>query len=275
MKTKTWVDLPASKYGIEYVLTKDGMDTSSKRGGILYLNPKRAIKHYFRRCNNRIWRRISNISPFEIKMDDLDHVTRRCGYSDGTAVMYIREIFEPGDVEYDYIGSYVCATQLSQEQVDRLKIMIVPRPREDLLLAYLDYYRTANQQDHIFNESTDVLRHFEGFHRRYLDLGTDGKAKFDLLFSFTFAIKIYSGWILKFESAKKRSTMIGSLARHWRKLLGKHTAAELGRFDNYITLYRLQHTHTHTHIFIYIYIYIYIYVCPTARGGTHNCKLQP
>jgi hypothetical protein len=243
MKTKTWVDLPASKYGIEYVLTKDGMDTSSKRGGILHLNPRRAIEHYFRRCNNRIWKVISNLSPFEIKMDDLDHVTRRCGYSDGTAVMYIREIFQPEDVEYDYIGSYVCATQLSQEQVDRLKIMIVPRPREDLLLAYLDYYKAANQQDHIFNESTDVLRHFEGFHRRYLDLGTDGKAKFDLLFSFTFAIKTYSGWILKFESAKKRTTMIGSLARHWRKLLGKNTAVELGRFDNYIALYRLRHTH--------------------------------
>jgi hypothetical protein len=143
--------------------------------------------------------------------------------------MYIREIFEPGDAEYDYIGDYVCAAQLSQEQVDRLRIIILPPKREDILVAYLDHYKNANQQHHIFNESTDVVRHFEGFHRRYLKLAEDeGKEKFDLLFSFTFAIKIYSGWILKFESTRKRATMIASLAKHWRRLFGKYTPAELG-----------------------------------------------
>jgi len=226
MSSKTWVDLPASKYGIEYVLANEGVNASLEQR-VLQYNSK-TIKHYFRRSSNKIWKRTSKISLFEIKMNDLDRVARRDGYKDGTAVMYIREIFEPGDVEYDYIGSYVCATQLSKEQLDRLKIMIVPKPREDILLAYLDYYNTANQQDHIFNESTDVVRHFEGFHRRYSDLGTDKKAKFDLLFSFTFAVKTYSGWIHKFESTRKRTTMIGSLARHWRKILGKYTAAELG-----------------------------------------------
>lgn len=229
MKVKTWIDLPASKYGIEYVLTKYGVNASSERG-ILHLNPKKVIKYYLRKGGKKIWNKSSKTSPFEIKMNDLDCVARRDGYKDGTAIMYIREIFEPGDAEYDYIGSYVCATQLSREQVDRLEIMIIPKSREDLLLAYLDYYKSAYQQDHIFNESSDVVRHFEGFHRRYLNLGSEnGKSKLDLIFSFTFAIKQYSGWIFKFDSIRKRATMIGSLAKHWRNLLAKYTAVELGK----------------------------------------------
>jgi len=226
MKEKTWIDLPTSKYGIEYVLKKHVVDVSSNRG-LLNLSPRKVIKYYLRKSRHKIWNRSLKASPFEIKMNNLDRVTRRDGYKDGTAIIYIREVFELGDIEYDHIGSYVCAAQLSKEQVDRLKIMIIPKPREDLLLAYLDYYKNAYQQDRFFNESSDVVRHFEGFHRRYLDLGTDGKAKLDLLFSFTFAIKQYSGWIFKFDSAKKRSIMIRSLAGHWRILLEKYTAADL------------------------------------------------
>ena len=227
MKTKTWVDLPSSKYDIEYVLAS-GIIASSPNE-YLQLNPKKVIKRYLQKTTSRIWKRASKISPFEHKVIELDKVTRRDGYGDGTAVMYIREIFEPSDVEYDYIADYVCAAQLSQEQVDRLRIMILPPRREDVLVSYLDHYKNANQQQHIFNESTDVVRHFEGFHRRYLSLAAEeGKEKFDLLFSFTFAIKTYSGWILKFESTKKRTTMIAALAKHWRKLFGKYTPAELG-----------------------------------------------
>jgi hypothetical protein len=48
MKVKTWIDLPASKYGIEYVLTKYGVNASSERG-ILHLNPKKVIKYYLRK----------------------------------------------------------------------------------------------------------------------------------------------------------------------------------------------------------------------------------
>lgn len=227
MKTKTWVELPSSKYDIEYVLAS-GIIASSPIE-CLQLNPKKVIKRYLQKTTSRIWKRTLKISPFEHKISELDKVTRRNGYGDGTAVMYIREIFEPGDVEYDFIADYVCAAQLSQEQVDRLRIMVLPPRREDVLVSYLDHYKNANQQKHIFNESTDVIRHFEGFHRRYLKLAAEeGKEKFDLLFSFTFAIKTYSGWILKFESTKKRTTMIAALAKHWRKLFGKYTPAELG-----------------------------------------------
>jgi len=227
-KNRTWVELPASRYGIEYVSTRGTIAAAASSQRILQLNPKRVIKRYFR-SNNRIWKKSSKCSPFAVKLADLDHVTRRFG-GDGIAVMYIREIFEPGDVEYDYIGDYVCAAQLSQEQVDRLRVLILPKRREETLVGYLDFYKTAYQQEHIFNESTDVLRHYEGFHRRYLGLAIEeGKEKFDLLFSFTFAIKTYSGWILKYESTKKRATMIVSLARHWRKLLGNYIPAELGK----------------------------------------------
>jgi len=118
MSSKTWVDLPASKYGIEYVLAKDGVNTSSEKR-VLQHNPK-TMKHYFRRGSNKIWKRTSKISLFEIKMDALDRVARRNGYKDGTAVMYIREIFEPGDVEYDYIESYVWS-----HHVGRMKLRIL------------------------------------------------------------------------------------------------------------------------------------------------------
>jgi len=242
MKTKTWVELPSSKYDIEYVLTKDMAISSSKQ--ILPLNPKRAIKRYFQRSSYKIWKRTSKMSPFEMKISDLNRVTRRDGYGDGTAVMYIREIFEPGDVEYDYINDYVFAAQLSQEQVDRLRIMILPQRREEILVSYLDFYKNANQQEHIFNESTDVVRHFEGFHRRYSELAAEeGKEKFDFLFCFTFTIKTYCGWILKFESTKKRTTMIGILAKHWRKLLGKYTPAELGMLY-FVLVWSQQHALT-------------------------------
>jgi len=227
MKTKTWVELPASRYDIKYVLAGDKLASSSKEG--LPFNPKKALQQYFQNTTSRIWKRTSKISPFEHKVIKLDQVARRDGYNDGTAVMYIREIFEPGDVEYDYISDYVCAAQLSQNQVDRLRIMILPSRREDILVSYLDHYKDANQRQHIFNESTDVIRHFEGFHRRYLEVAAEnGKEKFDLLFSFTYAIKTYSGWMLKFESTKKRSTMVAALAKHWRRLLGKYTHSELG-----------------------------------------------
>mmetsp|Transcript_24897 Transcript_24897/g.68640 ORF Transcript_24897/g.68640 Transcript_24897/m.68640 type:complete len:230 (-) Transcript_24897:112-801(-) len=225
---KTWVELPSSKYDIEYVLMR-GMPNDSSSRHILPLNPKKAIKHYFQRTTSRIWSKTSRMSPFETKLEELDRVTRRDGYGDGTAVMYIREIFEPGDAEYDYIGDYVCAAELSQEQVDRLRIMILPHRREEMLVSYLDFYKNANHQDHIFNESTNVVRHFEGFHRRYLGISPEaGSEKFDLLFCFTFAIKTYSGWIFKFESTKKRTTMIATLAKHWRKLLGGYTPTALG-----------------------------------------------
>ena len=227
MKPKTWVELPSSKYDIEYVLTSE-MITSSPKSSLPF-NPKKVIKQYLNKATNRIWKQTLKLSPFERKIIELDKVTRRDGYGDGTAVMYIREIFEPGDVEYDYIGDYVCATQLSREQVDRLRIIIIPPRREEILVSYLDHYKIANQQQHIFNESTDVVRHFEGFHRRYLKLSIEeGKEKFDVLFSFTFAIKTYSGWIFKFETTKKRSTMIATLAKHWRKLFGEYTPSELG-----------------------------------------------
>ena len=233
MKTKTWIELPTSKYDIEYMLTSAIVASSPEEG--LPLNPKKAIKRCFEKTTYMLWKRRSKISPFEHKIIELDRVTRRDAYNrcdgdgDGIALMYIREIFEPGDAEYDYISDYVCASRLSHDQVDRLRIMILPPGREDTLLSYLDHHKNANQRHHIFNEPTDVVRHFEGFHRRYTKLAAEeGEKKFDLLFSFTFAIKTYCGWILKFESSKRRATMIAALAKHWRKLFERFSPAELG-----------------------------------------------
>jgi hypothetical protein len=217
---KTWVELPSSKYGIQYVLG----------GNLKHLNVRMSPKAAA--AATRFWsnKKPSKMSPFENLLEQLNEVTRRDGHGDGTALMYIREIFEPGDSEYDYIGDYVCASQLSQEQVGRLRMIFLPPRREEILVTYLDRFKddaTFSQTEFTFNESSDVLEHFEEFHRRYLAI-EDPKTKFDLLFGFCFAIKHRSEWIFKYESQSKRERMIASLAKHWRNLIARNTAKELG-----------------------------------------------
>jgi hypothetical protein len=218
----TWVELPYSKYGIQYVLDRTLEEPYKKR------LPLRAINSLGIR-SRRVKKPIQK-SPFVAILDRVNAVTHRWQHPDGTAIMYIREIFEPGDPEFDFIGAEVNASQLSSEQVARLRIMILPERREEFLVAYLNYYDMANNESHIFTESTDVLRHFGGFKRRYWSTKSL-KEKFDLLFGFSFAVKKYSAWMYRYESRRAREKMVAALARHWRHLLWKHSPEQLG-LDN-------------------------------------------
>ena len=214
--TMAWVELPASKFGIEY-----SMETTLRSR--FPLRPKNSFK-----IRSRIKKKPPRKSPFETMLDTLNHVTCRFQYPEGTAIMYVREIFEPGDPEFDYIGAKANAIQLSEEQVDRIRLMIIPGRREELLVAYLNYYDMASKDDHIFNESANVIRHFDGFKRRYSNARCI-QEKFDLLFGFSFAIKQYSGWMYRREERiRAREKMVVALARHWRNLLRKNSPEELG-----------------------------------------------
>jgi hypothetical protein len=230
--SSSWVELPDSRYDIVYTLEKPKGGASSNRNRLpLRARNTLGIK--------RGAKKPSRGSPFERMLDNLNLVTRRFQYPEGTAIMYIREIFEPSDPEFDVVGAKVNSSQLSQEQVDRLRIMIVPERREEILVAYLDYYSIANRRvaylDYydmaskrirIFIGSTHVVRHFDGFERRYAST-RDPKEKFDLLFGFSFAIKKYSAWMYRYEGARSRKKMLTSLARHWRNLL-ENPPQELG-----------------------------------------------
>jgi hypothetical protein len=221
--SSSWVDLPDSRYDIVYALEKP-KGTSSNRNRL----PLRARNTLETKEGAK---KTSRGSPFERMLDNLNLVTRRSQYPEGTAIMYIREIFEPSDPEFEVVGAKVNSSQLSQEQVDRLRIMIVPERREEILVAYLDYYNIADKRvayldsydmaykrARIFIESTQVVRHFDVFERRYAST-RDPKEKLDLLFGFSFAIKKYSAWMYRYEGARSRKKMLTSLARHWRNLV--------------------------------------------------------
>lgn len=224
----TWVELPESRFGIQYAV---GGETKQWKERISAKDAVRKFRRTVRRAGSTSSsKKTTNVlSPFEAALKLLNDAIRRDGHDDGTAVMYIREIIEPEDWEFDSISehSYVCATQLSQEQVDRLRIMVLPQLREEILVSYLDRYRTTNHRDGGRNDTIDVLRDFDAFDRRFVTI-TDEKTKFDVLFGFSFAIKMYSGWMFRYECKGKREKMIANLAKHWRRLLGKFKAVELG-----------------------------------------------
>jgi hypothetical protein len=236
----TWVELPESRFGIEYSVRGETKQWKEQIGSSSIKNDAvKKLRRTFRRGGGLGERTTTStkspktveLSPFEVELERLNSVIRRDGHKDGTAVMYIREIIEPEDWEFDSISehSYICATQLSQEQVNRLRIMVLPQKREKTLISYLDRYRTPTSHagDGRRNDTIDVLRDFDAFDRRFVAI-TDEKSKFDALFGFTFAIKMFSGWLFRYESTSMRERMISNLAKHWRRLLGKYKPEELG-----------------------------------------------
>ncbi|KAG7341989.1 hypothetical protein IV203_007081 [Nitzschia inconspicua] len=214
---ETWVELPKSKYGIEYLLG-EGINSSTQS------SHRKGVARFLRSGTKRP----TNASPFELMLQRLSNVTVRDGHNAGTALMYMREIFEPGDGEFDYVGDYVCASQLSQEQVERIRIMILPWKREAKLLSYLQQFGSdGSAQRSLFSVGSTVLGDFDSFHRHFLSLD-DPREKFDELFGFSFAIKHHSEWIFQYENQRRRENMIGNLAKHWRNLVHWHSPQKLG-----------------------------------------------
>lgn len=230
-----WVELPTSRFGIEYVLPKPVMTPRLGGGGGDDQDDSNS-KNLFTR--NFKWKQKS---PFEAMLELLNYVTMR--YPKDTAILYIREIFEPQDSEYGFLDPTVAASRLSQEQVDRLRIMILPQRREEILVAYLDHYKeVAGSNNNKYNNN--VIQNFSGFQRRY-SCCKNLKEKVDLLFGFSFAIQRYSSWmyvtttddssnddnnksdrenvVMKIRSIEK---MVAALARHWRNLFMKKSSPE-------------------------------------------------
>lgn len=216
--TSTWVELPKSKYGITYIL---GGPSYQWQKGVARLLRSGAKKQF-------------RISPFEEMLRSLNNVTQRDGHNVGTALMYVREIIEPGDTEYDYIGDYVSAKLMSKEQVDRLRIMVLPWRREAKVMTYLNRMSMLISSDTVLSRksygSSGVLAEFEAFERRFFSIQSP-KMKLDELFGFSFAIKHRSEWIFEYESNGIRKTIMANLAKHWRNLMRRHTPQRLGTTD--------------------------------------------
>jgi hypothetical protein len=206
-----------SKYGIQYGM--QGISSKPRQKGFALFLRKGA-------------KTPSKMSPFERMIHRLNEVTMRDGHNVGTALMYIREIFEPGDSEYDYIGDSVFVGQLSQAQVDRLRIMILPWRREAKIVTYLNHISVATlaDQNQIKFGGFGILTEFEAFQRNYFTIRSPQK-KLDELFGFSFAIKYRSEWIFEYESKGIRESIMASLARHWRNLMRLHTPQQLGMLN--------------------------------------------
>ena len=233
-----WIALPDSKYGITYSLEKLNTNISKKGRIGASRRPLRSIRNTdivaggitgnsLSNGGQNVVKRKTRKSPFENYLEGLSLAVRRSIYPEGTALLYIREIFEPDDPEFDFLEADVNVFQLSPEQVGRLKILIVPRRREEYLLAYMEHFNVANKCPHLITSPANVLRHYDGFKRRYCST-RDVKEKLDLIFSFSFAMKKYSSWMHFPESKRALERMLAGLARHWRNLLQCHYPEELG-----------------------------------------------
>lgn len=206
-----WVELPHSKYGINYNL-KRPVTTMMLSSGV-----KASSSNWKSQGKSR------HLSPFESMLETLNHVTFR--FPSDTAIMYIREIFEPGDTEYGlFFGTgHVSASRLSQVQVDRLRLLILPYRRERILVAYLNHFRLLNLPE----KATRVIQEFSKFQQKYSNSTSTGE-KFDMLLGFSYAIYIYSAWMNRYERNRSREKVLSALARYWRHLLKQNSAKDLG-----------------------------------------------
>jgi hypothetical protein len=217
-----WFTLPKSKYDYSW----DFANANTRP----VLLPKNSFLNSLSKKNENK-SPLEDKSPFEGFLDDLNKVMLQ--YLDGTALMYIREVFEPADPEFDFLPPKVKANVLVQEQIDRLRILILPERREEILVAYLEYYDMVNNSSfnnsstQIFTAANNVISHFDGFKRRYSAV-RDIKEKFDLIFGFSFAIKKYSSWMYNREQTRARQQMVSGLARHWRQLLNLYSPEQIG-----------------------------------------------
>ncbi|CAJ1946746.1 unnamed protein product [Cylindrotheca closterium] len=256
-----WVELPASSFGIEYEMNKpitsrlspspsigehqqeqyqeqhhspakifcfdhiiksprSSSNCSSNKTSKMMLTSKMLAKRKRRRRK----------APFEVMMKQLNLVTSR--FPQETAILYIREILEPSDPEFvELAAPIVRASQLKESQVQRLRVMLLPHRREEILVSCLDHYK-ENSKTSSFVISLErslapVLQHFAGFQRRYATCSSLDE-RFDLLFGFSYAIHRYSAWMHQYERKRSREKILSALARHWRHLLMKNDAEDLG-----------------------------------------------
>lgn len=242
-----WVELPESSFGIEYELSKpitSKLSPSSIGEHEQYEEPRQHAPtkscsfDFASPRNNKTTgkmlmaiqrkRRRKQKTPFEVMMKRLNLVASR--FPQDTAVLYIREIIEPSDPEFSELTlPIVRASHLKESQVQRLRVILLPQRREEILVSCLDHCKTLATSYFISMERSlaPVMKYFAGFQRRYATCHSLDE-RFDLLFGFSFAIHRYSAWMHQHERNRSREKVLSALARHWRHLLMKNEAEDLG-----------------------------------------------
>ena len=233
------ITLPHSRYGFNYSLDKLN-SSGSKRGNhwsaYAHRRPLSSVENKTINGTSLVGVSLSNVQqwaakkktkkcPYEEYVQALTIAVRRLQHPEGTALLYIREIFEPDDPEFDFLEADINVCQLTREQVGRLRILIVPTRREEYMLAYIEFF--DDKRSCLINSPATAARYFDGFKRRFKQ-ARDVKEKFDLIFSFSFAMKKFSSWMHFPEFKRGLEKMVSTLARHWRDLLQRHFPEELG-----------------------------------------------
>ena len=206
---KQWLVLPQSLYGINYDLgTSTTLIRTQDISGISILEMA------------------ANKSPFELKMQQLRNLLQS-KYPQGASLVFVREIFEPGDVDYAFSSSLprppsVDVTKLARHQVDRLRLMVIPANRQAILMSYLSTFEMLP-----FDGSIKVADHFSTFRFKYSKI-RDCRVKFSQLFCFTFALNRYDGWMYRQDNDWGRQKVVEGLALRWKNLLKFRSPDELG-----------------------------------------------
>jgi hypothetical protein len=234
---KSWLNLPNSLYGVYYDLgfskTLRSDSSTNDNNGISILQLA---------CN---------LTPFEMKMQDLKKVLQADFSSKDTGLMYIREIFEPKDPDFPRPQQYrhdgtnnfslTCAvvnvSSLAQEQVSRLRLLILGPERREVLMTTLKFFSMIP-----FNGQAAIYDFFDSFKVKYAKT-RDHRKKLDELLAITIALRNHNEWMFRLERGIGRSKMVDSLAIRWKNLLGTRAPEELG-LDEYFSfpavLYLLQ-----------------------------------
>jgi hypothetical protein len=201
-----WVEFPNSAYGIAYHLKYPV--TTKYFSSFIDGSAKTPTGRKFK------WKTKHNSSSFECLLESLNLITIR--YPVDTALLYIREIIEPGDLEYGlFVGGTrsIEASRLSEKQVSRLRIMILPKRREDILVSYLHQYKMLKFSSRFLSK---VVKDFATFQQKY-SKSTSLKEKFDLLFGFSYAIHKYSAWMYRYERSRSREKVSRIGLEAWRQ----------------------------------------------------------
>mmetsp|Transcript_100169 Transcript_100169/g.150171 ORF Transcript_100169/g.150171 Transcript_100169/m.150171 type:complete len:356 (+) Transcript_100169:104-1171(+) len=164
--------------------------------------------------------------PFELKMQELKYVLN-AKHPDGAGLLYIREIFEPCDPEYRNLPGMIKVTSLTKEQVCRLRVMIVDEKLQDVMVPTLAYYDRLP-----YDAIGNVVDHFEHWKVKYAKV-RDYRAKFNEIFSFTYALHKFDAWMLRMDRGLGRSRMVAGLAMRWKNLFSSRTPEELNIDDEF------------------------------------------
>ena len=219
---REWLTLPLSSYHVRYELGSTTTDiegctslTGSNKG------KERSIPHF----NTSVVK-----SPFEVRMQELRWCLQE-HYPGGAGIVYVREIFEPLDPEFQSLQCglmkqknhqdcrFVNVKHITKQQVDRLHIIIVDDRRRKAMVAYLKMLEvTVPNYGHFKEEYSKVQ---------------DPKERLNKLLGFTFALNKHDNWLYQTPYNILRVRMIKNLGLKWRNLLGNRSPKELGIDDDF------------------------------------------